>query len=142
MSEGGKKRPLLSSELSSPLANETGDVGGNELKSAANVTAFGKNTTTETASDIGSKLGQQASSPIAPSPRRLFQTTAKKKSPSKRNEHPSNTPNHGKQKKKQTKQQQHIAFTDNQSNEGIRETRVSASNLGMYFKGIVAVMAR
>ena len=98
MSEGGEN----SSPLSSQLAAETPDGGAKESNSAANVTAFGNHATTHSDTNVDSESGQQASSPNnAPPPRRLFPTTGKKTGQSKRDEHPSNTPNHGKTKKKQ-----------------------------------------
>lgn len=118
MSEEGK----ISSLLSSPVADETTNGGAEESKPAANVTAFGNHTTTRYVSNIGNESGQQTSSPSAPSPRRLFQSTAKKTAQSKRSEHPSNTPNQGKQKKKQTKQQK-LALTDSRDKEEGRPKR-------------------
>mmetsp|Transcript_17489 Transcript_17489/g.29618 ORF Transcript_17489/g.29618 Transcript_17489/m.29618 type:complete len:185 (-) Transcript_17489:342-896(-) len=71
------------------------------------VTNVGNNTTTQS---VGNESGRQSSSPTVLSPKRLFQTTAKKPNrednedtlQSKRSDHPSNTPFEGKQKKKQT----------------------------------------
>ena len=118
MSEGGEN----SSPLSSQLAAETPDGGAKESNSAANVTAFGNHTTTHPDTNTDSESGQQASSPNSPPPRILFPTTGTKTGQSKRNEHPSNTPNHGKPKKKQT-QQRNQASTDSQDEEEERTTR-------------------
>jgi len=103
MSKEGETNALCSS----PSADESPKRGAKESKSAADVTNVGNNTTTQS---VGNESGRQSSSPTVLSPKRLFQTTAKKPNrednedtlQSKRSDHPSNTPFEGKQKKKQT----------------------------------------
>ncbi len=120
--------PIMSGEgeisgfYSSPSADEMSKGRAKASKSAADVTNQPTTRPVLTDTNDNESERQQPSSPIVmPDARRLFQTTAKKPNrecnedtlKSKRSEHPSNTPNQGKQKKKPSKQQK-IALTYNQ----------------------------